>query len=86
MQWHELEIQRCGLRLRPRNIAVAVAVRTESEARDTRPARNRIKLGPAGRPRTPQAVTTGIMIEQPSERARLRLEADEALTVQVKIC
>ena len=47
MQWHELELRQCGLRLLQRDLELP-ELRTKSIRRDTRPGRNQIKQGGAG--------------------------------------
>ena len=51
MQWHSLQLEPCGAyTLHQHDLKLPAAVREESRARDTRPSRNRIKLGSAARP------------------------------------
>ena len=50
LQWHSLQLEACGaFTLQQHDLNLADAVREESRARDTRPGRNRIKLGSAAR-------------------------------------
>ena len=82
MQWHELLLGPCTLRLLQHDLRLPPATRLESMRRDSRPNRNRIKLGLA---RRPHGATPDVMMASTVETEADAL-APTATTLEASLC
>ena len=82
MQWHELQLAPCALKLVQHDLRLPPATRVESMRRDTRPNRNNIKLGRAHRPQgMPEVVAMPSTVETEADAL-----APVATTLEVNMC